>query len=396
MKTLRTGATRGAVLSLLAVTVALTQLASCDGHIAIPIPDPAPTVASDSTRKVGPAVDPIYNQDGVGAFRTNCTESHYGYYDPIAYPGQQNVKHLHMFFGNRQMNFDTADPRDGTSSTCSGGTANLTGYWTPAMVTNTGTGATPKVIPSGFYDAPCSEPNPDDCERQWADNQDGIQVYYKTGYHGVLPPNITPFPAGLKIIAGNVPHDGVAPELDKVWWTCQDTPQIDGSLTKYPGIPPCAPGKIVQLAVRFPQCGSINATTGLPVLDSANHRSHMAYPLGWPDLGCPSSHPKAYPEITEFIRWQVPISDDPMLSDTSNWRMSSDRMAAVANMPEMNENPGWSAHADWWNGWEGGLEYGSVMQRVVSQCLNQGLDCQMNNIGDDPLVAGTLLERLLD
>jgi hypothetical protein len=365
--------------------------AACDGHILYPLPAPNSVNASaSSTTDIGPATYPIVNRNGEGAFRTNCNWSHYDYDDPIVKPGQDNGSHGHLFFGNRDINSATTNPRTGTSSTCSGGLANLTGYWVPMMVTNTVTGPT-QNIPAGFYDAPCSDPNPDNCERQWADNVDHMQVYYKCGYRGVVCSTIQPYPAGLKIVAGNVPHDNLEPDTEEVWWSCQDTPQVDGSLTKYAGIPDCDPGQIVQLAIEFPQCWDGEN------LDSANHRDHMAYGDGWPDLGCPDEMPLTgepgipLPEITEFIRWQVPFSEDPMLSDTSNWRLASDYMNMTDPEPDMYEDPGESAHADWYNGWDP-----AIMDRIVEQCLNPGLDCQMNNIGDDPAVSGTLLQTLLD
>ena len=51
----------------------------------------------------------------------------------------------------------------------------------------------------------------------------------------------------------------------------------------------CTPGSWFVMEVEFPQCWD-----GVH-LDSADHKSHMAYPNG----GCPADHPVALPEISE-------------------------------------------------------------------------------------------------
>jgi len=115
-------------------------------------------------------------------------------------------------------------------------------------------------------------------------------------------------------------------------------------------------------SIEFPQCwDGVN-------LDSPNHKSHMAYGAGWPDLGCPSSHPVPLAQITQNFRYRVPTGG------MASWRLSSDMYSGPA---------GYSGHADWMNGWDP-----AVFQRVVTNCYRRGLDCQMNLLGDGQMLLG--------
>ena len=115
------------------------------------------------------------------------------------------------------------------------------------------------------------------------------------------------------------------------------------------------------MGTEFPQCWNGRD------LDSPDHKSHMAYgtwgrPKGAPGVGCPDSHPIAIPSITQNFRYEVPPEG------MSTWRLASD----------MYEGPaGYSGHADWWNGWD--LD---IFQMVIDNCYADGIDCQMNLLGD--------------
>ena len=82
---------------------------------------------------------------GEGANRFLCAYAYMAFDDPIVYPRKPGVSHLHQFFGNTNVSaFTTTDSIATTgNSTCSGGIANRTGYWTPAMIDATGNIVTP-------------------------------------------------------------------------------------------------------------------------------------------------------------------------------------------------------------------------------------------------------------
>ena len=215
--------------------------------------------------------------------------------------------------------------RAGTSSTCPGGTANLSGYWNPALVAADGREIRPEQL----------------------------IVYYKSGYGGVPAAAVQPMPRGLRMVAGEPmrTEPDTRPSWQRhVFWSCIHLPE--GSHTASTAeMQACAAGWDVVMTVQFPQCWD-----GVH-LDSADHLSHMAYP----DNGCPATHPVPIPAITLNTYWYV-------ASSTTGWKLSSDMYVGPA---------GRSGHADWWNGWDP-----SIVAIWMRYCVNAGLDCGAYNLGD--------------
>lgn len=265
---------------------------------------------------------------GSGSFRTQCSLTKFDFIDPIVYPGQVNASHLHMFFGNVGVNASsTPQSLVGTRSACRGGTLNATSYWAPAVFdTRTGEVMLPE---EGTF-------------------------YYKTGY-GIDPAVVQPFPAGLRMIAGDKNATSRQTYVD---WICENlaySPQAT--------IPTgCGTGGMIRLTVIFPQCwDGVN-------LDAPDHKSHMAYPIyrNPPQKStCPSTHPITLPEITEHFDFKIEPGANPAF-----WRLSSD-------MYSSSMAGGMSAHADWMNGWDS-----ATMTTIVRQCLNKALDCGVGSLGN--------------
>jgi hypothetical protein len=180
-----------------------------------------------------------------------------------------------------------------------------------------------------------------------------LQVYYKSGYDGVRPEMVRRvFPSGLRMIAGTSTSTG--PQSGIVRYSCHNADGVE--VANGTAFPSCAPGQLFIMSIEFPQCwDGVN-------LDSANHKSHMSYGAGWPDKGCPASHPVPLPQITQNFRYRVPAGG------MSTWRLSSDVYSGPA---------GYSGHADWMNGWDP-----AVFQRVIDNCYRGGWDCHMNLLGD--------------
>lgn len=266
--------------------------------------------------------------DGVGAFRTVCEPTHMNYDDPIVYPGQPGRSHLHTFFGNTGVtgNSTTESIRGSGNSSCRGGTLNRTAYWVPSMVDMRTNRA---VMPSAS------------------------NFYYKTGYLGVRPADIQPFPAGLRMIAGDAMNNRPGGRYAQTAWRFHCHPSGTGF---GPSIPNCGVGQEVVQEIFFPQCWDGRN------LDSPDHKSHMAYASA-SRPGCPSSHPVPLPEITYNIHYRVTEANQP-----THWRLSSDTYAGPA---------GYSSHGDWWNGWEQG-----AMEAFVRNCNNRALDCRSHLLGD--------------
>lgn len=93
-------------------------------------------VAGATSHRIGTAGYQPRRNDGVGAFRINCFMSHMAYDDPIVAPGRPGGSHLHSFFGNDSIDAysSSATVANSGGSTCTGGTANRSGYWVPSMI----------------------------------------------------------------------------------------------------------------------------------------------------------------------------------------------------------------------------------------------------------------------
>jgi hypothetical protein len=262
----------------------------------------------------------------IGNIRTVCNFSHMAMDDPIVAPGKPGASHLHVFFGNTAIDaFSTARSLSTSgNSTCRGGTVNRSSYWMPAVI-DTGTGAPVKP---------------------------GVLVaYYKTGYS--LPPeSMKPFPAGLRMIAGN-PGGTRKVEGGAANYTCINTARGTGPRTWH--LPTdCPVGDTIWMTVSFPQCWD-----GVNV-DSPDHRSHLAYPVG---TRCPSSHPVALPEVS--LQFLYPVTDAEALK---RWRLASDLYSGPA---------GYSLHADYFFGWDQ-----KVLETWVRLCDVAKKDCAAHMLGD--------------
>jgi hypothetical protein len=249
--------------------------------------------------------------------------------DPIVAPMRLGASHLHVFWGNTSTDATSTQASIASTgnSTCRGGTANRTAYWAPALI-DTGTGA--PLAP------------------------DLIHVYYKSGYGGLAPSDIHPLPAGLRMVAGSATATG---PQEHGGWRCWNA---GGALTAT--IPRCAVGDFVAMTLEFPQCWDGHS------LDSADHRSQLAYPDGG---GCPASHPVAVPAITFNVLYPVTAASVP-----SRWRLSSDTYDA--SMPG-----GYSVHGDWFDGWDQ-----SVKQTWTDGCVRVPVSCGSHLLGDGRVMQG--------
>lgn len=237
-------------------------------------------------------------------FVSVCRFSHRANDDPIVFPGQPGASHDHSFFGNT-----TTDSESTLASLRAGGTTcqrpgDLAAYWAPTL----------------YVDGEPVEPV-------------GANVYYR---RGTLAP-VEPFPAGLRMIAGSAMAD--EPQgRDVTSWGCG----IDSGVRPAVEVPTCPDvGRSgLRLHVRFPSCWD-GAN-----LDSADHRSHMAYPTR--RGGCPATHPVSVPQITLLIRYPVAGGDGVELASGGVY----------------------SGHADFFNAWDE-----SALERLVDRCLNALRHC---------------------
>ena len=263
-----------------------------------------------------------------GSFRTTCDLAMMSFDDPIVFPNQPGASHLHAFFGNTAVRASTTPTSVAATggSTCIGGIANRTGYWVAALV--------------------------DTLNKEVQIPDLGI-FYYKSGYN-MDPASIQPFPVGLRMIAGDKTATAAQPNTN---WSCRD--HYTGDFAYIPSN--CPVNDFVRMEVQFPQCwDGVN-------LDSPDHKSHMAFPISRNlplKSSCPATHPIPLPAITE--KFDYPVTG----KFPARWRLTSDMYSATLR-------GGFSAHADWMNGW-----IPSVMQTIVTRCINRSVDCLVGNIGN--------------
>ena len=295
-------------------------------HVAVDlskIPVGAPGWSTERVQNTIERGDP--SSDGVGAFRTVCDFSHMAFNDSIIYPGQTGRSHLHAFFGNVDANaMSTADSiANSGNSTCAGGILNRSAYWVPALV-DTRNGV-PVVPHHGIW-------------------------YYKSGYNSIKSADIQPMPKGLRMIAGNM-NALSFDEAPYQRWSCETW------MGPRKTIPTdCPAGEPIIMSVAFPQCwDGVN-------LDSTDHKSHVAYPVSG---ACPATHPVPIPEITLNVYYYRTDPDSPQF-----WRLSSD-------MYDPAIPGGYSAHADWFDGWDV-----ATKNTFVTNCTAAAKDCHGYLLGD--------------
>lgn len=169
--------------------------------------------------------------------------------DPIVSPGTI-AGHVHNIGGGSNFgmssNFDTL--RQSSCTTCLV-KQDMSNYWSPMLYYR---------YPDGRF---VSVPN----------RKHSLTVYYKHRNHPIT--NLTPFPKGFRMIAGNTNLRAYenTEASNNILYNCYDAnDNMSGNGTF--GFPPakCADG--IRIDISFPSCwDGVN-------LDSADHRSHVAYP----------------------------------------------------------------------------------------------------------------------
>ncbi|HST26659.1 MAG TPA: DUF1996 domain-containing protein [Gaiellaceae bacterium] len=231
-------------------------------------------------------------------FVSECKFVHFLPDDPIVYPGQPGKSHDHTFVGNTSTNaYSTLATLQAAGTTCQRPN-DKAGYWMPTLIVD-GQPVTPL----------------------------GATIYYRRDTRARLQA----FPSGLEMIAGD--SKATSPQsLQITYWNCGVLGGVKPSTT--PPACPSGKGQGLRLHVNFPSCWDGKN------LDSADHKSHMAYPTG---RACPADHPVAVPAISLIYRY--PISGD------HDFALSSGGV--------------YSAHADFFNAWNE-----NALTHLVNFCLN--------------------------
>ena len=221
-------------------------------------------------------------------FVENCRFSHQAPDDPIVFPGKPGASHQHTFVGNRTTNAFSSFGSLRSGATSCMRADDTAAYWVPALYQ----GTTP-VLPQG------------------------ATIYYRRGTLA----EVSPFPNNLRMIAGDADATEPAGHARHVLELRRRVAASDRSET----VPTCpdARGSFLRLHIRFPECWDGRR------LDSADHKSHMAYATR---AGCPSTHPVEVPQITQIYRYPTRGGEGFSLASGGQY----------------------SAHADFVNAWKPG------------------------------------------
>jgi hypothetical protein len=250
----------------------------------------APASAAAATPRIG---GPLHD----GIFLSVCLLSHTASDDPIVHPGEPGASHQHEFFGNT-----TTDADSTPTSLRAGGTtcrilADTAAYWVPTLYDD------------GARVAPLK-----------------VNAYYLRGGGAG---RVAAFPAGLKVIAGN---SGATTAQSKTitGWKCSGIRPLALSVDPVD----CPTGSHAVLVIRFPNCWNGKD------LDSADHKSHMAYGLRG---GCPAAYPVRVPRLSLNVHYELPSTTGLTLASGSIHSSHADffnawNQAALARLVRTNLN----------------------------------------------------------
>jgi hypothetical protein len=305
---------------------------------------------------------PVESNPMLGAFRMFCTAGQIVSDDPLFFPGQPGVSHLHQFFGNTGTNasstYQSLRTSGGTTCGQSSTPFNRSAYWFPAMLDGVGNVVKPDFIKLYYkrnanIDPLCSQANTPSLG-QCVDLANGIR--YVFGYN---------MKTGEGFANSNV-----------VFYSCMinDAPPATGATGRYWNLADlaaagCPIGAQVVIAANSPNCWDGQN------LDSADHRSHMAYASGpyyapqqWRacvGTGAVPGHPYMMPNMEILAYFTVD-------ANLAKWHLSSDEMVPGAL-------PGSTFHVDYWEAWSP-----TIKARWHAACINQALSCggaAIDNVG---------------
>ncbi|MGW6441748.1 DUF1996 domain-containing protein [Lentzea sp. NPDC055074] len=275
-----------------------------------PPPAGTTTAPAETTKAAAPLKpqEPIPpNAVRVAEFVAECPFTHRLPDDPIVLPNLPGASHMHSFFGNDSTNAHSdVTSLSKAKSTCSP-KVDLSSYW----------------VPTFLVDGQPVEPT-------------GTTFYYLgEGVRDDVTARIQPLPYGLRIVAGNA--KATAPDdSTRSRWSCLHAGHV-GSSKDFVN---CPAGTMIESYLDFPQCWNGKD------LDSADHKSHMAYPVAG---DCPSTHPVPVPKLRQVLRY--PASGDP-----ARFKLSS--------------GPGFTMHGDFFNVWPE-----AEMAQRVRDCINRIVKC---------------------
>ncbi|KAG8780565.1 hypothetical protein FRC16_003098 [Serendipita sp. 398] len=259
--------------------------------------------------------------------------------DPLVQPGVVSG-HLHQIVGGSSFDFSMPlNQTDLQSSSCSSCSVkeNKSNYWTPTLYFQSPVNGTYKRIrqkPGPLTGSPNA----------------GMVVYY------IQVGTVRGFPKGFRMLSGDPmlrSYDSSIADSRSITFRClaADDSTAVGSDTNGMPTQNCPGG--VRSQINFPTCWNGKD------LDSANHKSHVAYANGASfgnfGTGCPSTHPVQLPLLFLETYWDTtPYANE--------WRNGKSPFVW-----SMGDPTGYGYHADYMMGWPE-----ATLDQAMKQCTDQG------------------------
>ncbi len=254
------------------------------------------------------------------SFRVQCYVTKVAPNDPIVFPGQPGMSHMHTFYGNHTtdaystINSLLADRVGQCGSHFD--TVDRSAYWVPTLYKD-------------------GQPMTKD------DGSIQLNVYYKRAGANAGALVQQGFPQGLRIVAGDA--KATTPQ-DNVWFKCAGAVDTGSQNSYGHSFPSCKSTEVLIAEVQFPDCWDGKN------LDSANHKSHMTMSSGSAST-CPSTHPVKLPKLM-MEAWNFGVN-------------------GPASSLSFASGGAYTFHADFFAAWDPRAQAG-----LVNSCLNEVLyDC---------------------
>jgi len=272
-----------------------------------------------------------------GGFGVQCGFTHMSMDDPIVYPDQPGVAHMHAFYGNKSTNaYSTRKKLLAAGTTCTD-PKDKAAIWAPTAF----------IKKNGAWRA--VEPHRE-------------RTYYFRAIRDTIAP-VTSLPANLKLIGGN-PQAMNRWDNPAVRWFCgEGSPERPFPYDCRPYTKQGEDG--IRAIIDLPFCWD-----GVR-LDSSDHFSHVIYsdpndttPHVQPKL-CPASHPKYIPSTSIRIHFRL---QDPC----AGVRPCGPSDGGANVRIKLSSGPYWTMHADFWNTW-----VQTRLETLTDKCIRASKDCHI-------------------
>ncbi|KAK4039896.1 hypothetical protein C8A01DRAFT_16172 [Parachaetomium inaequale] len=362
--------TTTAVVAVAATLVAVTQAGST------PSPSPSPRPER-----------PPYNGTGPTMLRFGCHQLVIDRIDPLVNPGAIPSPHQHQIVGGDAFNASMRLSDISASSSCTtcSYSDDFSNYWTSNLYFGARNGSYKRVpqIPN--------HTDWDGLDEFTPRTNGGLVAYYVSPGKS----EVTAFKPGFRMFVGDAALRS-APQgrwnlSSQTCFRCYSGPDFGGDR-----LPPCWDPAVDTQHLPDRPCYGIRSNVVFPTcwdgknLDSADHKSHVAYPVEGPHVfdgintakECPPSHPVKIPQVMVEIIYDTTVFNDP-----SEWPEDGSQPFVLST----GDRSGYSQHADYVFGWKGdalqrGMDAGCIAAHcpgLATQTVEEATRCKVRELVDE-------------